>query len=77
LFALVLEHVDPTGESYEYADFQRSVLGMCHSLVFCDEEFRFRGVNYGPMSIKAITFGGAENMKKRAQHFQVCFIPYF
>lgn len=68
------EHFDPTGESYEYADFQRSVLGMCHSLVFCDEEFQIRGVNflmdYGSVSMKAITFGGAENMRKRAQHFQ-------
>ncbi|WAR00017.1 TTPAL-like protein [Mya arenaria] len=68
------DNFDPTGNSYEYADFQRSILGVCHSLVFCDEHFQLNGVNflmdYGAVTMKHITFGGSENMKKRAQHFQ-------
>lgn len=68
------DNFDPTGNSYEYADFQRSILGLCHSLVFCDEQFQVHGVvflmDYGSVTMKHITFGGAENMRKRAQHFQ-------
>lgn len=68
------DNFDPTGNSYEYADFQRSILAICHSLVFCDEQFQVHGVNflmdYGAVTMKHITFGGSENMRKRAQHFQ-------
>lgn len=69
------DNFDPTGNSYEYADFQRSILAICHSLVFCDETFQVHGVNflmdYGSVTMKHISFGGSENMRKRAQHFQV------
>ncbi|KAL4230784.1 hypothetical protein ACF0H5_011159 [Mactra antiquata] len=68
------DNFDPTGNSYEYADFQRSILALCHSLVFCDEQFQVHGVNflmdYGSVTMKHISFGGSENMRKRAQHFQ-------
>ena len=75
LFCYFADHFDPTGGSYEYADFQRSILAICHSLVFCDEQFQALGVNflmdYGSVTMKHITFGGSENMRKRSQHFQV------
>jgi len=28
-------------------------------------------MDYGSITMKHLTFGGSENMKKRAQHFQV------
>lgn len=65
---------DPSGNSYCYADFQRAILGICHSLVFCDEHFQVYGVNflmdYGAVKMKHLSFGGSENMRKRSQHFQ-------
>lgn len=77
----VSDNFDPSGNSYDYADFQRAILGICHSLVFCDEHFQVNGVNflmdYGSITMKHITFGGSENMKKRAQHFQVDFADFF
>ena len=73
--SIFTEHFDPSGNSYCYADFQRAILGICHSLVFCDEHFQVYGVNflmdYGAVKMKHLSFGGSENMKKRSQHFQV------
>lgn len=68
------EHFDSSGSSYSYADFQRSILGICHSLVFCDEQFQVNGVNflmdYGAVTLKHLSFGGIDNLKKRSIHFQ-------
>ncbi|XP_045204374.2 alpha-tocopherol transfer protein-like [Mercenaria mercenaria] len=68
------DNFDPTGASYDYPDFQRSVLAICHSLVFCDEQFQAHGVNflmdYKSVTMKHVRFGGSENMRNRAQHFQ-------
>ena len=71
----ISENFDSSGNSYSYADFQRSILGICHSLVFCDEQFQVNGVNflmdYGAVTLKHLSFGGIDNIKKRSIHFQV------
>lgn len=68
------ENFDASGSSFSYVDFQRSILGICHSLVFCDEQFQVNGVNflmdYGAVTLKHLSFGGIDNIKKRSVHFQ-------
>ena len=53
-------------------------MAICHSLVFCDEEFQVNGANflmdYSAVKMKHLSFGGIDNIKKRSLHFQVIYL---